>query len=342
MLPDDSPQEFSVRRDPIHGWPIFYAPARANRPFDFGSGVEMSCGPDDPFAEGNEAVTVDETLAVRHAESVADGPGWQVRIIPNKYPALAGIDQGFALSKETSPFGVHEVIVECPQRETHLTRLSEEQRFLVFRSMRDRLAQLKDDQRLAHAVIFKNHGQSAGASLAHSHSQLMATQFISPMVEREWKFCRNLYETEGRDYFAELLATERNDQSRLVLESNQIVAVCPAASRFGFETHLFPLQPEGHFHETSDNTIRELSNLLADVLRRLEQIAGDFHYNLVLHSAPFREPTTNGFRWHWEIYPRIAGIAGWELGAGGHVNALYPEVAAKMLRDVSPRTTKSV
>lgn len=337
MLPDDSPQEFSVRRDPIHGWPVFYAPARAKRPFDFGSSESMTCGPDDPFAEGNEGVTVAESLAVRDPGTAPDSPGWQVRIIPNKYPALATIADPPAAAgsdgPELSAAGVHEVIVECPQRETHFSRLSDKQRFLVFQSMRDRLRQLEQDERLGHAVIFKNHGQSAGASLAHSHSQLMATQFVSPMVQREWTYCQTQAASQQGKHFADLLARERANQSRLVRETETVIALCPDASRFAFETHLFPLTDEAHFHNADEATLRDLSDCLTDVLRRIETLVGDFHYNLVLHTAPFRETAANGFRWHWEIYPRIAGIAGWELGAGGHVNALYPEVAAQMLRN---------
>ena len=103
MLPDDSPQEFSVRRDPIHGWPVFYAPARAKRPFDFGSSESMTCGPDDPFAEGNEGVTVAESLAVRDSGTAPDSPGWQVRIIPNKFPALATIADPAAATGGAGP-----------------------------------------------------------------------------------------------------------------------------------------------------------------------------------------------------------------------------------------------
>lgn len=326
--------EYVVRVDPIHGWPVCYASRRALRPFDFHQHKPLACPENDPFAEGHEDITTPETLAIRPPGSPSNGPGWQVRVIPNKYPALQAL-AGVGADSASPCQGIHEVIVECPQRETHFTRLEEQQRICVLQAMRQRLEQLSIEPALRHATIFKNHGQAAGASLAHSHSQLIATTFVPPYIRREIDFRRAYRQRTGLDHAQEQLERELRDQTRLVEVSPSLVVYCPEVSRFGLEMRILPRSPELHFHRSSPALITELNGLLTRALRRLERIAGDTGYNLVLHTAPFQEDDLEGFRWHWEIYPRIAGIAGWELGAGGYVNAILPETAAKLLRDVS-------
>ena len=333
-----SPANFTVRHDPVHGWPVMYAPPRALRPFDFNGKKPLVCSTDDPVLEGREDITTPETLAIRPPNSPADGPGWQVRIIPNKFPALAPFGQYAAIrgaaAADESGQGVHEVIIECPHAETHFTRLSSEHRCLVLRAIRDRFRQLAQHPTVKHATLFKNHGPSAGASLTHSHCQLIATQFVPPQVQRELDYCQQQHASFGADYYDELIAAELACGTRLVEVTDDFVLACPSVSRFGFEMHLWPRVAQPHFNNIDDALLRKLTGVLSRALQRLEQVAADPDYNLVLHTAPFPPAISPGFRWHWEIYPRIAGIAGWELGAGGFVNPLYPETAAQRLRDI--------
>jgi len=338
LSPATDRSAFTVRYDPIHGWPVMYAPPRALRPFDFKARKTLVCPADDPFLEGREEITTAETLAIRPAGTPANGPGWQVRIIPNKYPALAPLAaDGPALVTETdaSCQGLHEVIIECPQAETHFTRLPTPHRLLIFQAIRDRLRQLAIRNDLVHATLFKNHGPAAGASLTHSHCQLLATQFVPPHIQRELNYCEQLSLEQGVDYFEQLITTELAAEQRVVEVTEEFVLCCPNVSRFGFEMHVWPRRPALHFHTTSDAVLSELNGIFSRALQRLERVAADPDYNLVLHTAPFKTQAAPGFRWHWEIYPRIAGIAGWELGGGGYVNPLYPETAADMLRQVN-------
>lgn len=344
-LPEQLLQKYSVRYDPIHGWPVFYAPPRAARPFDYQKNSVLKCTEHDPFAAGHEDITTPETFAIREAGSSADGPGWLVRIIPNKYPALPGnkaqcltdspaLPGSSALSGAPA-LGVHEVIIECPQSETHFTRLSAEQQQRVFQAIHARLAQLAERTDLASVIVFKNHGQGAGASLAHSHSQLMASPFVFPGVRREVDFCRAYRKEHSADYFARLLETELAAGECVVEEAEHFVALCPRVSRFALEMQILPRSPQPHYHRCTEAELHESSQLLARSLRRLEKILGEPDYNLVLHTAPFHETGLDGFRWHWEIYPRISGIAGFELGAGSFVNAVYPEQATTLLRNTN-------
>ncbi len=329
---EHEPTSFEVRYDAIHRWPVIFAPARANRPFGFNHRIPVECGEDDPFAEGREELTPHETLAIRNTDSEPNKPGWQVRIIPNKYPALLCNDDTVS---DIETKGVHEVIIECPQSETHFTRLGIAHIKQVFKSYRNRLRELAKDKQNVHATIFKNHGPAAGASLQHAHSQLMATAYIPPMIQQELSFTAQHFKKTNRDYMGEHLLTEQTFRKRIVEQSDDFLVICPEASRFSFEMHIYPRSKETHFHRTKDKTLNALAKSMLQSLKRLEKVAGDPDYNFVLHSAPFSNKQAPGFRWHWEIYPRLSGIAGWELGAGSYVNPLYPETAAKLLRETT-------
>ena len=330
-FPEFDESNFELRYDAIHQWPVIFAPARAKRPFEFNKGESNRAGENDPFAEGNEGLTPHETLAIRHPDSTTDGPGWQVRIIPNKYPAIVPASEA-ASNVETN--GVHEVIIECPQSETSFTRLGLSQIKLVFQSYRNRLRELAKNEQALHATIFKNHGPAAGASMSHCHSQLMATAYTPPHIQRELSFTTEHFKKTNRDYFGEFLLNEQTFRKRIVAQSDDFLVICPEASRFCFEMHIYPRTKEIHFHQTKDKMLNSLANEMLQSLKRLEKVAANPGYNFVLHTAPFKNKQTPGFRWHWEIYPRLSGIAGWELGTGGYVNPLFPETAAKLLREV--------
>ena len=329
--PQCEPNSYEVRYDPIHRWPVIYAPGRANRPFDFNQRKPSGSDKHDPFIEGREAQTTAESLSIRTPGTEPNSPGWQVRIVSNKFPALASASNTSPICNEA--IGIHEVIIECPQSETHITNLDLAQFKLIFQIYRDRLQQLAENGDVAHATIFKNQGPAAGASLSHTHSQLMATAFVPPLIQQELSFTANHFDKTNQDYFEELLTTELACGKRIVEQTDDYVVLCPTASRFSFEMSIYPRIAQSHFHLTDRACLDNLASVMRRVLRRLEKVANQPDYNFVLHSAPFAEKTSPGFRWHWEIYPRLSGIAGWELGAGSYVNSLFPETAARKLRE---------
>jgi UDPglucose--hexose-1-phosphate uridylyltransferase len=291
---------------------------------------------DDAFAVGCEDETTPEVLAVRDPSSAPDGPGWQVRGIRNKYPALhptddvAIHDDGWFQSAPGG--GVHEVIIECPQPETHLSRLSPDQIRLVLGLYRDRLRQLRQERKWAYALVFKNHGSAAGATLGHAHSQLMALPFVPGVMTDELAAARRHREQTGRPFFREWMDRERAAKSRFVHESGGHVSFCPFASRFAGEVCLLPVEPSPHFDGIGDGDLSDLAGHLKLLLRKLESAADDPPYNIVLRTAPLGDGNVADFSWRLEILPRIGGIAGYEWGTGWFINPVPPEVAAERLR----------
>ena len=328
-----------LRKDPMMRRWVVMAPDRAKRPMQSVQ-TPVSVGTDfDPFAEGNEASTPPEILAFRNPDSVANGPGWRVRVVPNKYPALQ-FEASLEISREgiyemMNGLGTHEVIIECPHNETNLSRLGVDNVREVMAAYRDRMIDLKRDRRLAHALIFKNNGILAGASLPHSHSQLIASPVVPIAIWEEIQGALEYFNNQRRSIFYEMILQEVATGTRMVLDSPGFVAFCPYASRFPFETWVLPKEQCSHFENIRPESIDELGYVMKTVLGKQERVLDDPPYNYVLHSAPFDQLELPHFRWHFEIFPRLTRVAGFEWGSGFYINPVFPEDAAKRLRDAT-------
>lgn len=328
-----------LRKDPLVPRWVVMAPERAQRPVEVKDVPRLSAPQFDPFGEGNERETTLEVLAYRSPGSQCDGPGWRVRVVPNKFPALhATVDSapsGNQLYQSLPAFGIHEVIIECPQDEANLSRLSQDNIREVLTAYRERFRALKRDSRLAHAIIFKNQGALAGASVHHSHSQLIATPYVPTAILEELAGTADYFQRHGRCVFDDIILQEQGDRSRVVTETEHFILFCPYASRFAYETCLLPKNPSSHFENIQDSDLGELAALLKLNLQRLEECLGNPPLNYVLHSAPFQTPEASYYRWHFEVFPRLTRIAGYEWGSGCYINEVLPEAAAAKLRQSS-------
>ena len=327
-----------LRKDPIVQRWVVMAPDRAKRPSDVKDDPKLVEGEFDPFAEGNEAATPPEIMAYRNYGSQPNGPGWRVRVVPNKFPALqieGNLEKrGDGIYDMMNGIGAHEVIIECPHGETNMSRLSVDNIREVLWVYHDRLVDLKRDRRLVHALIFKNKGALAGASLQHSHSQLMATSVVPITIYEEINGALEFFNYRGRSIFDDMIQQELAHGKRVVLDTPNFVVFCPFASRFPFETWILPKQQSSHFENITRQAIEELGTVLKTVLRKLELALDDPPYNYVIHTAPFNQPERPHFLWHMELFPRITRVAGFEWGSGFYINPVLPEEAAAFLREV--------
>jgi UDPglucose--hexose-1-phosphate uridylyltransferase len=198
---------------------------------------------------------------------------------------------------------------------------------------RDRLRDLKQDSRLAHALIFKNQGALAGASVHHSHSQLIATPFVPIAIEDELAAADDFLHKEGHNLFEAIVQQELADEHRLILQTDHYVAFCPYASRFAYESWIVPRRSGSHFESSGDADLQELAPVLKSVLNRLDQNLKNPALNYVLHSAPLHQPDLPYYRWHLKILPRLTRVAGFEWGSGCYINEVLPEHAARQLRE---------
>jgi UDPglucose--hexose-1-phosphate uridylyltransferase len=335
-----------LRKDPVVGRWIVFSPERQIRPERYRCEEMPPTRPeDDPFLEGHETYTPPELYAIRPNGGAANSPGWQVRVVPNRFPALRVEGD---LEKEAIGFydrmngiGAHEVIVETPHPKLPLEKQSLQGVTRVLEACRSRILDLSKDIRMHYILIFKNQGARAGATMPHAHTQLIALPVTPIVVKEKLMAARAYYLEKDRNLFEDILKAERKAGDRVVFENDGFTAFCPFASRFPFETCLMPRRQQADFHATSDADLVHLAEALQKTLAAYATALNHPDYNLILHTAPFRRSrrpdswTTidADFRWHIEILPRLTGVAGFEFGTGFYINPTLPEEAANVLRE---------
>jgi UDPglucose--hexose-1-phosphate uridylyltransferase len=333
------PANPALHADPITGVKVIYAALRAERRNAFSD--DMGVMPEDvqpcPFCAGYETETPPEVFAVRSPESQPNQPGWQLRIVSNRYPALAsplspwkGKAEGDGAS-ETPAIGYHEIVIETAEHDASWTTMSAEQVAVIFKAIRSRLRQWVHDPAIQSVQVFKNVGLRAGATLVHPHLQIMAMGF-SPQ-SHEFQRSVNHWHSHHQDYWQSLIEAEITRSSRLLLNDGTFTSFCPQVSRVPYEMWILPLRAIFHFHDLSDLELQKLSAHVQQLLRVLEKQFGPTAHNLLWRLAPLHHTPLSSYRWRLEVVPRLINFAGFELSAGIYINPILPEVAAARLRE---------
>jgi UDPglucose--hexose-1-phosphate uridylyltransferase len=343
-----------LRKDYVSGRWVIIASDRSKRPDDFrptSPPKRKEPPPFCPFCQGQESKTPPEIFAVRDRGTAPDTPGWRVRVVPNKFPALA---RGpFPHRKVEGVFesmdgvGVHEVVIESPDHNRELSDLPTDHVREVLETYRERLRSIEAEAQYEYIQLFKNKGEEAGASLSHPHSQIVATPIIPKRIKEEVHSSERLHRKYGECIYCRISREERAARARVVVFNQRFLAYAPFASRFPFEIHIHPLRHEAYFSQAEDVELGSLAEILKNVLSRLKTILSDPPYNFVLHQAPHPREARKVwpqirqiFHWHLEISPVLSHVAGFELGTGFYINPVTPEVAAASLREIpvgSPR-----
>lgn len=345
--PNESPATVpdpEYRRDPITGRWVIIAPERSRRPLGLAStkphprrdAERDSC----PFCEGREGQSPPETFAYRRPGTIADDPGWTLRVVPNKFPAVRETVQPIthenSLFESSAGFGLHEVVIECPFHESNPARLPESQLAAVFTAYRERLVVFNADPRVAYVSIFKNVGAEAGASLAHSHSQIIALPIVPDVVRGELDGSRHAFERTDQCLFCEIIESELAEQSRVIGETPRFVAIAPYASRFAYEIWVLPRSHESRYETLTDEAACELAVLMRSLMGKLDAVLSYPAYNYYMHTGPAKSGPLPYYHWHIELFPRTSRVAGFEWASGCFINAMPPERAAAELRAAEP------
>ncbi len=327
-----------LRKDPITGRWVIIATDRAKRPTDFvRERVEIRGSGFCPFCYGNESKTPPEVHAYRSDGSAKDTPGWSLRVVPNKFPAL-GIEgtlnrQGEGLYDKMSGVGAHEVIIETPDHQMTLPSMPTRRVEDVLWAYRDRILDLKKDRRFKYILIFKNHGEAAGASLEHTHSQLIALPVVPKRVREEVDSSQEYYNFKERCIFCDIIRQELEDGVRVIAENQDFIALSPFAPRFPFEMWIVPKTHQSAFEESQKHEFENLAAMLKDMLTRLDKVLDSPAYNYIIHTSPFPEVSNDYYHWHLEIMPKLTKVAGFEWGTGFYINPAPPEESARFLRE---------
>ena len=337
--------EFSghqLRRDPLLGFQVVIAEGRENRPQQWKTSVppasELHC----PFCGGHEDATPHERLVLPAGLArQPDQMPWEVRVLPDIFPSLVPDSPGEA-PHVTPPFyevrpacGLQEVIIESPQHVPSFGQLPQRNAVLTFQAYQQRLLALRKDGRFRYVQLFKNNGPAAGASLEHSHSQMMATEHVPPVVEAELAASAAYFQKHGRTFWSDLIEREIQDGSRIVHVDENLVAFCPFASRMPLEVCILPRRPQADFGDANPTLLSQLALLLQSIVARIEKTADFPAYNYLIHTSPFDTPMPEHYHWHVEVLPRVTVRAGFEWGTGLYVNPLSTERAAQILREAA-------
>jgi UDPglucose--hexose-1-phosphate uridylyltransferase len=333
-----------LRRDPVVGRWVIISTERAGRPRDFiCEPVRQPSTSLCPFCPGQEQLTPREILGYRPHGGEPNGPGWTVRVVPNKFPALQ-IEgdlgrEGIGLYDRMNGVGAHEVIVETPEHKAALADLPPKKIEDVLWAFRDRMVDLKRDSRLRYILVFKNHGVAAGATLEHTHSQLIALPVIPTSVAAEIDGCRAHFQQKERCIYCDIIRQEMADAERIVAENQEFLSIAPFAPRFPFEMWILPKRHEAYFEESQKTQFELLARILSESLRRMDRVLSRPAYNFMLHTSPIHERTGDHYHWHIEIIPKLTQVAGFEWGTGFYINPVTPEEAAKFLRDADVQSS---
>lgn len=324
------------RRDPVSDHWVIVAPNRALRPEQFAPDATGRAPRRCPFCRGHEADTPNAVATYDRAGRLSSDHPWQVRVVPNQYPALEETELSLSAGSslyETGPgYGVHEVIVEAPDHVLSFGELDDGQAELAFLAYRDRLRALRENPRIAYGQLFKNSGSAAGASLEHIHSQLIGTPIVPTQIQGELSRSRQYFERHGRCVFCEMITEELSVGARLVVENETFLAFCPFASQFPYELWILPRQHRCSFDMLEDRELGGLARIARKVVRGVEATLDSPDFNFLIHTSPFRLGSLSYFHWHLEFSPRLTKTAGFEWGAGDYINTVSPEDAASKLR----------
>jgi len=318
-----------------------------------------------PFCRGNEHKTPPAILRWPEAGD------WQIRMVENLYPVL-GDDRSqagfaFGLQQTIDGYGRHEVIIDHFEHGIALHEMAEGHLAALFGVYQTRMRQLFDsDPRLKYVLVFKNFGPAAGASIPHTHSQVIAMPVVPENVDAEVKnsaahyakhhhciFCALIdealtFEATIYDRVSGAVRRKINVGQYVVERGEKFIAIKPFASRYEWEVHILPLAHQADYLDVNGEDFADLARVMKRTMARLDAVIGGAQYNFFLHSVPHsgsdlkhgvphdsqQQAHAPSYHWHIEICPRTSIPTGFELGSGLFVNTINPEHAAERLRAV--------
>lgn len=336
-----------MRQDPTTKEWVVIATERAKRPAQFatnarspgsGSSVERNqC----PFCPGNEHMTPPEVFSLPQLAGQR-GSSWRVRVVTNKFAALSPKEHSQRYSSggffhQRRGFGYHEVIIDSPHHDLIFPLMSDREILDVLQAYRRRYNELRNESKIKLILLFRNHGARAGTSLAHPHSQLVASPIIPVHIRQRYDIAIRHFDDTGHCLYCDVVKEERRAAERVVTESDYLVAFHPFASRVPFETWIAPKHHNPCLAHCTGEELVDLSSVLRRIVRGLHDALGNPDFNLIAHTAPVEDEEKPYFLWHIEIHPRLTTTAGFELGTGIYINTAVPEETAAFFRDALTR-----
>lgn len=260
---------------------------------------------------------------------------WSVVSFSNKFPAFTPSkslnERAVGPYQVMDGVGFHEVVVTRDHKK-QLAQFTIEEVKQVVDAYQERYLDLMNEQFVNYVFIFHNHGQEAGASIAHPHSQIVAIPVTDPDIHRSLAGSRLFYESHKKCTHCTMIEWDLEEQKRIIFENEKFVVLCPFASRVAFEIRVYPKKHLAYFERVKEKDKIQLAEALKAGLNKLYKALKDPAYNFFIHSAPCDGKNYDHYHWHLEILPKTSTWAGFELGAGIEISTIEPEKAAEFLR----------
>ncbi len=322
-----------LRKDILTGEWVIFASNRREKPYQFKrktisneSALEENC----PFCPGNETQTPEKIY------QNGDDGSWDIRVFRNMYPAVdtESFEQCYEnFYPSQAGIGIHEVVVDTPDHSFDLCGFSKEHMLKVLKTLQFRFNKLKEEDFINYIQIFKNNGPEAGASIAHSHWQIMGVSVVPQVQEKVFLKLENYEKKHGKCIICEILKHEKTEEKRIIYETNEFVAFVPYAAKFSFEIWVVPKNHISSYSDFDEKLLDDLGETLKVLLNKVKKIRKGICFNLCFQDEP--KNTSKGiFHWHLRILPRIGAPAGFEFATGSYINPMLPEEAAEKLREL--------
>lgn len=290
---------------------------------------------DCPFCPGNELLAPDETARI-DGENAGE---WIVRAVPNRFPALAPEGepghQGMGYARSMVGVGQHEVLVESPLHNSTTALIPADGLYALLSLYRARMRAFYQDPRIEHVILFKNHGEAAGSSLEHPHSQIVGLPVVPGQVRTRTDQAQRHYDLLGRCLTCHCLEEEVAAGERIVEENEHFAAFIPYAALSPFHLWIVPKRHRAYFADIEEDELDSLSALLGRTTRRIYEGLDNPPFNYVVRSLSPREAESRSYHWYLSIVVRLSKSAGFELGTGMFINSGIPEESARFLRGIA-------
>lgn len=271
----------------------------------------------------------------------------QIVVIPNKFPAFSSADRGqtpIQLGRGQTPTlsglfqkmpanGWHEVVITKSHTKS-LADFSLDETIALLTVYQGRYLALAKEKAVNYIFIFHNHGPLAGASIAHPHSQIIATSLADGGFSQPLKVAEKFFSQTKKCLYCSINQAELKSQERVVAQNANFVALCPFASKMSFEIMIAPKKHSPRFEKITEEEKRDLADILRLALAKIKKGLHNPDYNFYIRTAPCDGKPYSSFHWHLTILPKTQTWAGFELGAGMEIITTAPEQAAEYLRKV--------
>lgn len=315
---------------------VIIATERAKRPVDFidrrdrRSALQhlTTC----PFCPGNERRTPMEHFRL------SENGSWRIRVVANRYPALAAEGDRKrtieSFKRSVTGVGRHEIIIESPSHNLNIPSFDLKHIEELIQIYKGRFIEAHSDPRVEHVIIFKNHGEGAGTSLEHPHTQLVAVPVVPIQFRDRVQSMMYFFDDTGECLLCSIIKKEREEKVRVILETEHFITFIPYAALSPFHTWIFPKRHSASFSEITEDEINEMAYHIKTLLAKFQSGLEDPDYNYVIRSSRPSDAANEYCHWYMSVVPRITKAAGFELGSGMYINTALPEESAGFLRSI--------